>query len=82
MVTLLEKEKKMETSECFVPWMPVERKSQCNQRSNDNITVKNQAKEGASSQFNALSSLDSGGVENGVINIYIFKDKFSKGLVF
>ncbi|MBA0608768.1 hypothetical protein Godav_020954 [Gossypium davidsonii] len=68
MMALLEKEKMVEASEKFGAWIIVKRKFRRNPRPNGNIFVKIQAKEGGSSRFNALSSLDANEAKNGGID--------------
>ncbi|MBA0854868.1 hypothetical protein Goshw_006192 [Gossypium schwendimanii] len=62
-----EKEKSVEPSESFRPWMLVERKSRRNQGSNASLAAKFQGKNGEGSRFNALSLVQSESIENGEI---------------
>ncbi|PPE00891.1 hypothetical protein GOBAR_DD02090 [Gossypium barbadense] len=62
-----EKEKSVEASESFRPWMLVERKSRRNQGSNASLAAKFQGKNGEGSRFNALSLVQSKSIENGEI---------------
>ncbi|MBA0612991.1 hypothetical protein Godav_013519 [Gossypium davidsonii] len=62
-----EKEKSVEASESFRPWMLVERKSRRNQGSNASLAAKFQGKNGEGSRFNALSLVQSETIENGEI---------------
>ncbi|MBA0681962.1 hypothetical protein Goari_023728 [Gossypium aridum] len=69
-----EKEKSVEPSESFRPWMLVERKSRRNQGSNASLVAKFQGKNGEGSRFNALSLLTDTG--SGSNNLPLGKQTF------